>query len=436
MNTIDGNVKVAFADYGKYFVDPVHRDFTFKPSSVPFVVGATIDPSLLAPEPYAAGVVVTSTPTVPTVSLSVSPVSLTTGSSATLTWSSMDVTGCTASGDWSGAKAMNGSESTGGLTAGTTTYTLSCTGAGGSVTKSISITATDPVVTTPVASTTFKVGDWILTKNNVNVRTGAFRSADNLIGVNPAGSVGKLVEGPIVALDTTYGVITWFKVDFTTGFDGWVGADNFLLTTASVTVTPTTPTLSLSASPASVIVGNSSVLSWTSANATACTASGAWNGAKAVNGSESTSVLGTVSTSTYSLTCTGTVGTVTKSVVVRAVSSGTIATATTTTLVSTINNVNVRATPNGAKLGIQPAGAKGTLGAQPSVTTAGHVWVYVDFDSGVDGWVARRYLTVMQPLVSATTTTALTEVEVQAKITYLVAQLATLQQLLAKLQVM
>ena len=59
----------------------------------------------------------------------------------TLTWTVSGATSCTASGDWSGAKsATGGSEYVTPATAGTKTYTLSCTGTGGTTEASATIT--------------------------------------------------------------------------------------------------------------------------------------------------------------------------------------------------------------------------------------------------------------------------------------------------------
>ena len=80
-------------------------------------------------------------PTPPTVTLTSSASSVVSGSSVTLTWSSTDATSCTASGGWSGTKATSGSESIGPLGA-DATYTLSCSGAGGSTNQSASVTVT------------------------------------------------------------------------------------------------------------------------------------------------------------------------------------------------------------------------------------------------------------------------------------------------------
>jgi len=67
----------------------------------------------------------------PTVTLSVSPTSITAGQSATLMWSSSQATSCTASGAWSGSQATMGSQAVTPTTSGSVTYTLTCTGANG-----------------------------------------------------------------------------------------------------------------------------------------------------------------------------------------------------------------------------------------------------------------------------------------------------------------
>lgn len=95
-------------------------------------------------------------------------------------------------------------------------------------------------------------------------------------------------------------------------------------TARSVTVNvsdagPPAPTLSFSANPASVTAGGASTLTWSSSNATACQASGAWSGSKPTAGSQSTGALST--TSTYTLTCTGSGGSASQSVTVSVTTS-------------------------------------------------------------------------------------------------------------------
>ncbi|MBA3757412.1 hypothetical protein H0X09_00910 [Candidatus Saccharibacteria bacterium] len=84
------------------------------------------------------------------------------------------------------------------------------------------------------------------------------------------------------------------------------GADEYSTGTTPPPPPPTAPTVSLSSSPTSVASGSASTLTWSSTNATSCTASGSWSGAKATSGSQSTGNL--TSSSTYSLACTGTGG--------------------------------------------------------------------------------------------------------------------------------
>jgi hypothetical protein len=74
------------------------------------------------------------------------------------------------------------------------------------------------------------------------------------------------------------------------------------------------PTVTLSAEPSTVTSGTSSTLTWSSSDATACEASGAWSGAKPTAGSQSTGAL--TATSAYTLTCTGEGGTASQSVTV------------------------------------------------------------------------------------------------------------------------
>jgi pectate lyase len=87
----------------------------------------------------------------PIVTLSASPTSITAGGSSTLNWTSTNATSCTASGGWSGTKALNDTQSVSPTT--NTTYTLACTGSGGSDIKSVtvSVAAAGPVKAFPTA---------------------------------------------------------------------------------------------------------------------------------------------------------------------------------------------------------------------------------------------------------------------------------------------
>jgi len=160
-----------------------------------------------------------------TVTLTANPTTVTSGGASTLTWSSANATSCAASGGWSGTKATSGTQSTGALTM-PSSYSMTCTGAGG----------TSPVSTVLV----------------------------NIV-----------------------------------------------------------PTATIAANPAVVVSGGSSTLTWSSTNATACTASGGWSGAKAASGTQSTGALTT--TTAYSLSCSGAGGTSSVATATVTISNGAVA---------------------------------------------------------------------------------------------------------------
>jgi hypothetical protein len=73
----------------------------------------------------------------------------------------------------------------------------------------------------------FAIGSRIAVTGDTNVRqTGSLSAA--ILGVQPAGTTGTLVAGPVLADN-----ITWWQVDYDSGADGWSGADRF--TTSSTT---------------------------------------------------------------------------------------------------------------------------------------------------------------------------------------------------------
>lgn len=69
----------------------------------------------------------------------------------------------------------------------------------------------------------------------------------------------------------------------------------------------TTPTVSISLDKASIAVGSSAILTWSSTNATACAASDAWTGSQPASGSQAITPTA-VGTYTYTLTCNGSSG--------------------------------------------------------------------------------------------------------------------------------
>jgi len=79
--------------------------------------------------------------TLPSVSVSAAPTSLTAGQTATITWSATNAMACSA--PWTASTATSGSQSV--KPTATTTYTMTCTGAGGTATASTTVSINSPV---------------------------------------------------------------------------------------------------------------------------------------------------------------------------------------------------------------------------------------------------------------------------------------------------
>jgi hypothetical protein len=96
----------------------------------------------------------------------------------------------------------------------------------------------------------------------------------------------------------------------------------FIQTDAALALLPPAPP-TMALSPATVTVGGSATLSWSSVNTSSCSASGSWSGAQATSGSQSVTPASTGSY-TYTLTCTGAGGSNTNSALLtaKAVSTG------------------------------------------------------------------------------------------------------------------
>ncbi|HWS69785.1 MAG TPA: GDSL-type esterase/lipase family protein [Steroidobacteraceae bacterium] len=250
------------------------------------------------------------TPT-PTVLIALSPLTITSGASSTITWSSTDATSCAASGNWawSGVVATSGTRVTSQSGSSTyhVTYTLTCSGAGGSASSqavlivqasgipTVTLTATPGTISAGGSSTL----NWSAKNATACSSSGGWTGARALSGslaVSPANT-------------TAYTLIC-------TGASGSSQAS----TTVSVTPLPA-PTVSVAATPSSITVGGSATLTWSSANATSCAASGAWSGTQA--GSGATSVApASAGVYTYTLTCTGAGGSGSASTSVTASAAG------------------------------------------------------------------------------------------------------------------
>jgi hypothetical protein len=94
-----------------------------------------------------------------------------------------------------------------------------------------------------------------------------------------------------------------------------------------------------------------------------------------------------------------------------------------------VENVNVRETPGGAVKVIQPRGSQGTVRNDvPTVESSGHTWVYVDFGSGVAGYVAKTFVREITSTSGVTPTGTTNTEDLQNRIKILLELIAALKQ--------
>jgi hypothetical protein len=98
-----------------------------------------------------------------------------------------------------------------------TTYSISCIGVGGTVSNSVTVGVSSVIVSPPATTTAIVVGDRVQTIGKVNVRQ---TPAGVRLGTQIKGATGFVVEGP-----TKSGSYNWYKIDYTSGVDGWTRAD-------------------------------------------------------------------------------------------------------------------------------------------------------------------------------------------------------------------
>jgi hypothetical protein len=248
--------------------------------------------------------VTVSAPSAPLVNLTASPTNLPFNGSTTLSWTSSNTTGCTASGDWTGSKAVSGSQSINSLTA-NSNFSLSCSGVGGSASDSVSVTVAAP--SAPSVNLTASPPNL-----PYNGSTTLSWTSSNTTGCTASGdwTGSKAVSG-----SQTMSALT-SNSSYSLTCSGVGGSAN---DSVSVTVAAPVPTLSFSANPVTVSQNGSTTLNWNSTDATNCTASGDWSGNKGVSGSETINSL--MIDRVFTLTCSGAGGSVNSTVNVTVVLS-------------------------------------------------------------------------------------------------------------------
>jgi hypothetical protein len=238
--------------------------------------------SSFQPVPTSVVVAQAATAPAPIAVLSASASSIPSGRSSTLTWSSANATSCNGTGF--SASGASGSVSVSPTV--TTTYTIACTGAGGSASRSVTVMV--------AAAPRLAIGMTVQAEGTIYPLSTPSQGAP-LIGSEAPGNQGVVIGGPV---SNSY---TFWQVAFDDNLTGWVYRSGI------ESASPGAPTLTFSAKPQSVASGGSSTLSWSSTNATSCNGAGfSPSGA-----SGSASVSPKVST-TYSITCTGSGGSTTR----------------------------------------------------------------------------------------------------------------------------
>jgi|GEM_PF-3476770 len=262
---------------------------------------------------------VTSPSPVPTVDLTANgvggTVAITSGTSVNLGWESTNATSCVASSGWSGTKALSGSESSGSLTS-STTFVITCTGAGGTATDSVQVNiATTPSPT--VNLTADGVGGSLTIPYNTDVPLSWFSQNASSCTASASPSYS-LWSGGLPSLSGgkyTNSLTQSYTFTITCTGAGGTATDSV---TVNVTSPSPVPTVDLTANgvggTVAITSGTSVNLGWESTNATSCVASSGWSGTKALSGTEQTGII--TFQKTYTITCTGAGGTASDSVVV------------------------------------------------------------------------------------------------------------------------
>lgn len=241
----------------------------------------------------------------PVVSLSADPATVSLQGSSTLQWTAANAASCTASGGWSGTRALSGTETVGPLAA-TTSFVLTCTGPGGSASRSVSVTVANgspaPTVSVTASPAVIASGEstvlaWQSTNASSCSASGGWSGTKATNGTETVGPIQSATSFTLTC----------------TGSGGSVAG------TASVSVAAA-PTLSFQVDRTTVSAGESANLTWSAGNATSCSASDAWSGNKATSGSQSTGAI--TAASTFTLTCSGAGGVITRQVSVTVAAVG------------------------------------------------------------------------------------------------------------------
>ena len=131
----------------------------------------------------------------------------------------------------------------------------------------------------------FNGGTW----RNRNLTAGDLAAINTIAGA-PYGQLSMSLDVPVADLVSGNNTLELLPLNAPMDYPPVVANIDLILgTPGSVNTSPTpsptpTPTVSFSANPTNIASGKVSVMTWSSTNATSCTASGGWTGTKAISG--------------------------------------------------------------------------------------------------------------------------------------------------------
>ena len=259
-----------------------------------------------------ATVTVTTAP--PTVSISANPTTITAGNSSVLTVVATNATTVTITGSDSSSytlQAAGGGQTVTPKT--TTTYTATATGPGGTASAMVQVIvnpAVKPTVTITANPTSINAGQ----SSTITV------TATNATGVTLSGT-----DGTTYTLQATGGTQVVSPTKTTSYQATATGPGGTAMQSVTVTVTQVgPPTLTITANPASIVSGQSSILTVTASNATQVSISGSDGSSYTLQPSGGTQKVSPTSNTTYTATATGPGGTTKATATVSVVASGSV----------------------------------------------------------------------------------------------------------------
>ena len=242
----------------------------------------------------------------PTVSITADNSNIPYNGSTTIRWSSNNATSCSASGGsngWSGNKALSGSASTGTLTT-DQIYNITCTNSSGSASDSVFVNVGNaPVISAPTVNISSDSSN-VAYNGSTTIRW----NSSNATSCSASGGTNGW-SGSKALLGSFYTGNLTNAVTFHINCSNSSGSDNASVTVSVGSQQVQAPSVSIFASPSNINYNGTSVISWTSTDATSCNASGGmngWSGSKALFGNFNTGAL--TNNVTYNITCSNSSG--------------------------------------------------------------------------------------------------------------------------------